>query len=273
MSEALPGRRVLAQVAANTALANPEYRELTLVAPVIVAAASPGQFVHLKLVGEGSDPFLRRPFSISGLDGDRLTILFRRVGDLTERLAALRPDDAVDVLGPLGHGYDLTGPPGGRAFLAGGGYGVAPLLILARALRDRGVAREVHLLVGARTTAHLLWQDRLAAEADWLKTGFATDDGSSGFRGTVLDLLADRMGPPRVDDRLFGCGPMAMLGGLARRWPGLPAQVAVENQMGCGVGVCLGCVLPHAGGTGHRRYIRICTEGPVFDARALEWVA
>ncbi len=267
------GVEVIARVRAMRTLSNPEYREMDLEAPAVTSAALPGQFVHVRLPA-GRGPLLRRPFSISGADGGVLTLLFKRVGELTGELAGLRAGDEVDVLGPLGHGYDLGFSPVDRAFLVGGGYGVAPLLLLAKVLHARGLAREIHLLVGARSAAHLLWQDRLGAEAAWLKAGWATDDGSAGFKGTVLDLLQERLQAGAGSARLFGCGPMRMLGAMAARWPDLPYQAAVENQMGCGIGVCMGCVLPVNGGaTAYDRYARICSEGPVFDGRRIDWKA
>lgn len=267
-----PGAVDRGRVEGNLVLDNAEYHELTVRAPAVARRAVPGQFVHVRLAA-GDDPLLRRPFSISGLDGDRLTLLFKKVGSLTRRMAELAPGAELDVLGPLGHGYDLGEPPVERVFLIGGGYGVAPLLVLARELHRRSLAGEIHLLVGAREARHLLWRDRLAAEGTWLKAAFATDDGSAGFKGTALDLLADRMKGSAGTTRLYACGPMRMLAALATRWPDVPTQVAVENQMGCGVGVCLGCVLPVNGAAGVGRYERICCDGPVFDGRHIDWAA
>jgi dihydroorotate dehydrogenase electron transfer subunit len=225
-------------------------------------------------LADDAGPLLRRPFSISGVANGTLTLLFKQVGELTHELAGLRAGDRVDVLGPLGHGYDLSFAPVDRAFLIGGGYGVAPLLLLARALHEQKLAGEIHLLAGARSAQHVLWRDELGRERSWLKAGFATDDGSEGFKGTVLDFLADRMGKGTGSTRLFGCGPMPMLGAMAKRWPDLPYQAAVENQMGCGIGVCMGCVLPVIGGSSaYERYSRICVDGPVFDGRRIDWDA
>jgi dihydroorotate dehydrogenase electron transfer subunit len=251
---------------------HPEYRELDLDAPAGAAAARPGQFVHIRLPGVAA-PLLRRPFSLAGYGGGRITILFKRVGEMSRRLSELSPGDRVDVLGPLGTGFSLDGPPADRAYLVAGGYGVAPMLVLARALREARLARAVILVAGARSMAHLLWRDRLRAEADWLEAAFATDDGSEGFRGTVLDLLAAKIGGATAGVRLYGCGPMRMLAAIAARWPAVPFEAAVENQMGCGLGVCLGCVLPVRGRTGHGRYSRICVDGPVFDAARVDWTA
>jgi len=270
MSPAGAGRVV--RMLSNTVLGNRDYREMVLDAPELAAAARPGQFVHVRLPG-AIDPFLRRPFSVAGADGGRLSIVYKRVGRLTSRMATLRPGAELDVFGPRGHGYRLEPPVASHAILAGGGYGAAPLLYLARALRDLKLATRITLLVGAGTASEFLWGDRLEAEASWLEAAFATDDGSHGFKGTVLDLLETRLPRPATGVRLCACGPMAMLAGLAKRWPAVRAEVAAEARMGCGMGVCQGCVLPMRGGAGVSRYARICRDGPVFDARRVDWPA
>ncbi len=257
------------RVISNDVQENPEYRELVMLAPHVARNAVPGQFVHVKLPGAVA-PFLRRPFSIAGLDGDRLAILYKNVGDLTGILSGLTGGASLDVLGPLGTGYDLNPAPAEKAFLVGGGYGVAPLFVLAKALKDRGKAKQITLLIGARSADHLLWRQRLAGET-WLRTAYATDDGTAGRKGTVIDLLAELN--PGTADRLYACGPMPMLAALHAKWPGLPVQSAVENQMGCGIGVCLGCVLPMTGKEGVARYSRICCDGPVYDGHAVDWAA
>lgn len=258
------------RVVSNDVQENPEYRELVVDAPHVTRSAVPGQFVHVRLPGT-VQPFLRRPFSIAGLDGDRLAILYKNVGEQTGRMAELGPGHSLDVLGPLGTGYDLTHPPAGKAFLIGGGYGVAPLLVLAKAIQARSLAKQITLLIGARSANHLLWRSRLACEGPWLRTAYATDDGSAGRKGTVIDLLADLA--PGGSSRLYACGPMPMLAALHAKWPDLPIQSAVENRMGCGIGVCLGCVLPMTGREGVGRFSRICTDGPVYDGHAVDWAA
>lgn len=260
----------IARIISNDVQENPEYRELVLEAPHVARHAVPGQFVHVKLPGS-VQPFLRRPFSIAGLDGDRLAILYKSVGEQTGLMAGLVAGNALDVLGPLGTGYDLTPPPADKAFLIGGGYGVAPLFVLAKALKEMAKAKQITLLIGARSSNHLLWRQRLATEGPWLRTAYATDDGSAGKKGTVIDLLAELN--PAAGDRLYACGPMPMLAALHAKWPDLPIQSAVENQMGCGIGVCLGCVLPMTGQEGVSRFSRICTDGPVYDGHAIDWAA
>ncbi|MEK7475879.1 MAG: dihydroorotate dehydrogenase electron transfer subunit [Candidatus Coatesbacteria bacterium] len=267
-----PPSRIV-KIVSNEPLTDPEFRELQIDAGAAAADAKPGQFVHVRLPGT-LDPLLRRPFSVAGAGDGRLTIVYKRVGALTSRLASLRPGAELDMFGPRGHGYRLEGPKAAHAILAGGGYGAAPLLFLARTLRERALASRITLLVGARTAAQLLWRERVEAESSWLDAGFATDDGSYGEKGTVLDLLMARLSDPAAGVRVCACGPSAMLAGLARIRPGLPAEVAAEGHMGCGMGVCQGCVLPMVPAAGGpARYARVCHEGPVFDVHAIDWAA
>ena len=270
--DAAPPRAAVARVREVRTLPHPDYCELEAEAPHVARTAAPGQFVHVRIAEDAGGALLRRPFSIAGCEGDVLRLLFKKVGKLTRRLARLAPGDALDILGPLGRGYDLTVPPAAHAVLVAGGYGVAPLLLLARTLRERGLAGRVHFLLGARTADQLLWRDRLAREA-WRATRVATDDGSAGRKGTVLGLFEEVRASLTGSIRVYACGPMRMLGALAAGWPDLPLQAAVENQMGCGLGVCVGCVLPVAGATGYDRYVRICCDGPVFDGRLIDWAA
>ena len=258
------------RVAARRVLENPEYFELVLDAPAIAGPAEPGQFVYVRSHPRPvADHLLRRAFTIAGCDNGTVTLLIKRVGALTGILSRSAAGDTIDVLGPLGNGYDVT-RKADHAILVAGGYGVAPLLFLARRLFEGKVAGRVSLLVGARSAAHLLWRDRLA-EHPWLETRLATEDGSAGTRGTVLDLLAELAPDPSGAVRMYACGPMGMLAAIARRWPGVPVQVAVEGPMGCGIGACMGCVLPTKPESKHGRYARVCMEGPVFDARDVDW--
>jgi dihydroorotate dehydrogenase electron transfer subunit len=263
------------------------HRWLDLEVPAPFVAPVAGQFVELLLVPP-SPVVLPRPMSVAAaeLRGDALSLgfLYAAVGSGTRALAALAAGSAVDVLGPLGHGFPLARP--GTPVLIAGGRGVAPLLFAAAALAREG--RRCELLFGARDRGHLVGLDdareRLAAIGGRLH--LATDDGSAGERGDVvrlLDRLAPGFGAPIV---IHACGPHAMLAAVAR-WSeqhGIEAQVAMESVMACGTGVCRGCPLPRSAASraafrppetpsllGNREFAMCCTEGPVFDARDLDW--
>jgi dihydroorotate dehydrogenase electron transfer subunit len=253
-----------------------EYHALTLVAPRVAEAARPGQFVHL-LAGEDRSFPLRRPFSIwrvgpaGGSPGGPGTVevVFDVVGVGTRALSRLRAGDLVDVLGPLGRGFEPPPEPAG-CVLVGGGYGAAPLFFLAGELRARRC--RVDLVIGAATAARLLDPAAAGRLGDGLTV--TTDDGSAGRRGLVTDPLGDllaRTGATRV----YACGPMPMLAAVSRvaAAAGVPCQVAVEEQMACGTGICFSCVLPvrPEGSSGETRMARACLEGPVFDGAAVAW--
>jgi dihydroorotate dehydrogenase electron transfer subunit len=244
------------------------YQALTLVAPRIAEAARPGQFVHL-LAGEDRSLPLRRPFSIHRVDGGTVGIVFDVVGAGTRALARLRPHEVVDVLGPLGRPFVPPAEPVG-CVLVGGGYGTAPLFFLAGELRARRC--RVDFVLGAATAARLL--DAMEAKRLGHSLTVTTDDGSAGRRGLVTDPLPGLLAGTSAG-RVYACGPMPMLAAVSRvaAAAGVPCQVAVEEQMACGTGICFSCVLPVRSGdsSSESRMARSCLEGPVFDGTAVAW--
>jgi dihydroorotate dehydrogenase electron transfer subunit len=246
------------------------YQALTLVALRIAEHARPGQFVHV-LAGQDRSFPLRRPFSIHRVERPRaglgaVEIVFDVVGAGTLALSRLRPHDVVDVLGPLGRPFTPPEAPTG-CLLVGGGYGTAPLFFLATELRTRRC--RVDFVVGAASAGRLL--DAMEAKRLGHSLTVTTDDGSAGRRGLVTDPLPDlltRTGAGQV----YACGPMPMLAAVSRvaAAAGVPCQVAVEEQMACGTGICFSCVLP-LGPEEPTRMARSCLEGPVFDGTAIAW--
>ena len=222
---------------------------LAFEAPEVAAAALPGQFVNLLL---RPGPLLRRPFSVYRAEAGRVEILLRAVGAGTALLLELAAGDRVSLLGPLGRGFVLD-PAWGSVALVSGGLGAAPMPLTALAARRAGL--RVHWVHGARTAADL------CSEWEGDSVHWATDDGSRGRPGSVLDAV------PAEAGAVLACGPNPMLAAVAARWP--EAQVAVETYMGCGTGVCLGCAVPRTGGG----YDRACSEGPVYPAAGVEWAA
>jgi len=260
------------------------YQALTLVAPRIAEHARPGQFVHVLAGRDRSFP-LRRPFSIhrverwggsggppgwspgaSGAGLGAVEIVFDVVGAGTLALSRLRPHDVVDVLGPLGRPFTPPEAPTG-CLLVGGGYGTAPLFFLATELRTRRC--RVDFVVGAASAARLL--DPAEAGRLGHSLTVTTDDGSAGRRGLVTDPLPDLLARTGAG-QLYACGPMPMLAAVSRvaAAAGVPCQVAVEEQMACGTGICFSCVLP-LGPEEPTRMARSCLEGPVFDGTAIAW--
>ena len=250
------------------------YHHLTFVAPGLAEHARPGQFVALAVGGPTSANLLRRCFSIhkvspSGTYGGTVDVVVSPVGPGTDWLASLRAHDEVDIVGPLGRAFPLPTEPV-PCVLVGGGYGSAPLFWLAEALRERGC--HVEMVLGAATEQKLFGVVEARRSADAVTV--TTDDGSAGTRGWVSDVLPEvvrRSGAGVV----YACGPMGMLKSVTdvATAEGAVAQVAVEESMACGVGVCMTCVLPVTGNDGATRMVRSCVEGPVFRGDRVRWEA
>jgi len=247
---------------------------LTFESPRIARAWQPGTFVHL-LTGGGAS-VLRRPFSIARVRGDEIVLLYRIVGTGTSWMLARRPGDAIDVMGPLGRGFELR-TRARRTLLVGGGLGIAPLLGLAEALAAAGHRGPVEALLGVRTAGDVFGA-ALTEGMDGLEWHLATDDGTRGFAGNAAQLLERRLdelaaaGEAPEGLALYAAGPEPMLEATARLVAkrGLDLQVSLEAHMGCGVGACRACgIVTYV--DRDRLNGRVCLEGPVFDARELLW--
>jgi dihydroorotate dehydrogenase electron transfer subunit len=246
------------------------YWSLSFSAPDIAARAEPGQFVNIAVGSPGA--LLRRPFSIArvakqGAFGGTVDVVFDAHGPGTEWLTSVDVHDVIDVIGPLGSPFPR---PKRRVacLLVGGGYGTAPLLFLADRLVREGL--RVDLIVGARSHDRLL--NVIEAKRASSSVTFTTEDGSYGVRGRVTDVLEDtiqRCGTGVV----YGCGPNPMLRAVSERCAELevPVQVAVEEHMACGIGVCFTCVLPVRAKDESVRMKRSCIEGPVFNGARVAW--
>jgi dihydroorotate dehydrogenase electron transfer subunit len=260
-------------------------------APELAIGSRAGQFVHVK-TGDDSGMILRRPFSINTADpiSGIITIHFRVIGRGTGWFTRLRQGDQVEMLGPLGRPFEVD-PRSQHLLLIAGGLGMAGVRMLAdEGLRD---GRQVTLLFGAASAREVYPSSLLPDEIEYV---VATDDGSLGHHGYVTELLADY---ESWADQAFACGPTPMLGALAKLAAsrrqrlgvaslgrkrgggkqdaiGSPAarrkaflQVSMEQNMGCAVGACLGCVVMTTSGTPQR----VCREGPVFASDELAWEA
>jgi dihydroorotate dehydrogenase electron transfer subunit len=254
------------------------YHSLTIVAPEIGEVVKPGQFVNIRC-GTNQSNILRRPFSVyrvhkRGGWASTIEVVFDIRGPGTEFLSTLRGHSNVDLIGPLGRGFTL---PRRRAhcLLIGGGIGATPLFFLADELRNDG--HRVDTILGARNSGLLLnaiEARRLASVA--ITT---TEDGSMGEQGMVTDVL-DEAVERCATEVIYACGPHPMLAALSdfcidRR---IPIQVAVEELMACGYGVCMTCVMPlhkkpkkDEPMNGEVVYARSCTEGPVFNGALVVW--
>jgi dihydroorotate dehydrogenase electron transfer subunit len=240
----------------------------------LVEAADPsgpqplaGQFYMLAAEASwGEDagrPYLPRAFSVCRVRGRRLGFLIDPIGPGTARLAALEPEEALWVMGPLGLGFpapETVSPLGSaaRPLLVGGGIGIAPLVIWAEALVSAGA--EPLSLLGFRSAAYAEAARLLPA-----RTLLASDDGSVGREGVVTELLEDEL-ERDAEVVVYACGPPAMLEAVRRicMKRAVPAQLALESAMACGFGACFGCVVRTTSG-----YRRLCVDGPVVAAAEL----
>ena len=259
------------RVLANTEIAS-DYYQMDFSWPTDVRAPSPGQFLTVR-VSRTAVPLLRRPFGISGFIPAEshpadppeaiASMIYWRRGPATALLAGLEPGDTLGVMGPLGVGFPAP-EPFSVPILIAGGVGVGPILFLANTLAAAGYAPL--LLLGARTASSM---PRVNAHHH-VQVRRSTDDGSLGFRGTAIDLLEQTIGVVSGRLEIFCCGPEAMLRAAhecAVRH-GLPAWVAMEQTMGCGVGACMACAVRV---NRPERYARVCTEGPVFRSTEIVW--
>lgn len=234
---------------------------LTLQGSKDLPSMVPGQFVEVRVDGSPGT-FLRRPLSIHDVDYENrhIRLLIQEVGDGTRKLASLPVGAMVNLVYPLGKGYDL--PQGNGVLLIGGGCGVAPLLFMGRYLVQHGI--KPRFLIGARTASALV---RLDAYRELGEIYITTEDGSEGQKGYVIHHPVMRTETPDFD-QIYTCGPDAMMKVIAKyaHNHGIQCQVSLENRMACGFGVCLCCVTPTR--DGHKC---TCVDGPVFDSKYLQW--
>lgn len=249
--------------------AGPGYRFLVLDAPKLAAALVPGQFVHAKVPGLEASA-LRRPFSVFDACDGQVTVMYKIVGRGTESLSTAKPGDSVSVLGPLGQGFPVA--CSGVPLLVGGGYGVAPLHFLAK--RQVAAGLKPILFVGGRTKGDLLALDRFAALGVDVRT--ATNDGSAGAKGFVVDPLDDVLIDLRQKGEkfeLYTCGPDGLLKAVAQRatGTGMPGWISMDRHMICGVGACFACIQKIKLPNGEVYNARCCVNGPVFKAEDIVW--
>lgn len=211
----------------------------------------PGQFVDIALPGR----YLRRPISVCGAKDGVLTLIYKAVGHGTEDMSHMQAGQKLDLLLPCGNGYDLS-KAGEKPLLIGGGVGVPPLYMLAEELVKKS---HVQVILGFNTQDEIFYEEAFRQlGADVIVT---TADGSHGIRGFVTDGLKE------VKDYscVYACGPKVMLKNLDQKIQG-PGQYSMEERMGCGFGVCLGCTIVTEEGPK-----RVCADGPVFDREVLIW--
>jgi len=239
------------------------FRCLEFESGFIAKHAVAGQFVNIK-VTDGLAPLLRRPLSIHAIKAGKVKVIYKVLGKGTRALAARKPGELLDIIGPLGNGFDLlrlVKSKTSKNILVAGGMGVAPLVFLAEKLKKT----KPLVLNGAKRKKEILCAREFKALGCELK--IATLDGSWGFKGTVTDLfkiILEGINSARV----FSCGPQAMLKAVSQisGEHKISAQLSLEEHMACGIGACLGCVVATKTG-----YKTVCKDGPIFYSEELAW--
>lgn len=229
---------------------------LKIYSPEISSIIQPGQFLNIR-VSESYYPLLRRPFSVCDVENDHFYLMFNVYGEGTRILANKRPGELIDILGPLGNGFDLDNDYE-TAVIVAGGLGAAPFPYVTRKISGR---KKIITFIGGKSRSDLI-------KYGMININLSTDDGSEGFKGTVVQLLKNKLGElGKGKIKIFGCGPNAMLGALKELCltENLNCEVSTECAMACGFGICQGCPIEST----HQKdkYLLVCKDGPVFNIK------
>jgi dihydroorotate dehydrogenase electron transfer subunit len=243
-------------------------------APEIAQEALPGQFIHIKC-SKDNYPLLRRPLSIHRIDKEKgeIFILFQVMGEGTKLLADRSIEDDLDIMGPIGNGFNIY-PESRKIMIVGGGIGVASLLALCE--ESTRQSKEVRVLIGALKKELVIEEESfkiLGAKVD-----VATDDGSYQQKGSVTDLLERMIKEGWLADQIFACGPKPMLKKISKiaLQANINYQVSMEERMACGIGACLGCICKIKSKDKREykvkyEYKRVCVDGPIFEGSEVVW--
>lgn len=248
------------------------FYKMELASNYLAKASRPGQFVEIRC-SRLVDPLLRRPLGVHRIWTRGIDLLYEVTGKGTAILSERRAGEELDVIGPLGNGFDLS-LASDTNILVAGGIGVAPLAALAESLGAKE-HKKIYVLIGAGTKSHIM------CDAEFKSMGcdvrLSTDDGSRGYKGRVTEPLVKLLDKCKLETYLpafrrvtvYACGPTAMLKVVSRiaLERGIPCQVSLEERMACGIGVCLGCPVKTKVGS----YKMVCKDGPVFNAEELAW--
>ena len=254
----------------------PGHFELKIAAPWLAKESRAGQFVMVKPRNETTDPLLRIPLAIHSRNEKGISLLYKVVGPGTEILSCRKKGEIIDLLGPLGNGFNCERAlkaKGMKVLIIAGGHGIIPLYMVAKVLREQNT--EVEGFIGAGTKKHILCEQKLKKIGT--KIHIATDDGTKGAKGSVLAPIMAYLKkenvkkfssstPQAVRHLVYACGPKPMLAALSRELKkfNVAAEFSLDAYMACGIGACLGCAVMTTSG-----YKMVCKDGPVFDMRSI----
>ena len=234
----------------------------------IVELANPGNFIEIR-INENSDPFLRRPISIYNLDKENgvLEFIFQVKGKGTELLAKKKEGDKIDIIGPLGNGTFKFEEYKNIAVI-GGGIGIFPLYELSKQAKNAG--KKVYTYLGFRNKDLVTLENEFDEVSTMLT--ITTDDGSYKNSGFAINYLENDLEKNNIDC-IYACGPLPMLKAVKKlaEEKEIPCQISLEEKMGCGMGVCLGCAVRTSTSTDNNpQYLHVCKAGPVFDSKMVQ---
>lgn len=223
--------------------------DFTIECPEIAKEVQCGQFLHIQC---GGDAFLRRPISICDADDTTVRFIFEVKGKGTELLAKVQEGDMINVMGPLGRGFEIK-PEFKKSVIIGGGIGVFPLFKLAKTIKS-------DIYLGFRSADRVVMEEEFKSVANSVTVG--TDDGSYGYKGYIAEEMSKHLDGV---DIIYACGPMPMLRAVKKiaEEKGILCQVSMEQRMGCGIGACLVCTC-QTDKEGMDGQVRVCKDGPVF---------
>ncbi len=229
---------------------------LKIFSPEIASIINPGEFINVK-VNDSTFPLLRRPFSVCDVEGDFIFLMFNIFGEGTKMLSSKHKGELIDLLGPLGHGFNPEGDYD-TAIIVAGGLGVAPFPYFIRKL---GYTKEIQSFIGGKTEKDIITYGMK-------NSTISTDDGSLGIKGNVVELVEqniERLKSERI--KIFGCGPSAMLRKLSELCikHNINCEVSTECAMACGFGICQGCPIESVNHP--EKYLLVCKNGPVFNIK------
>lgn len=247
---------------------NQDIYKFSVKAPEIVKEAKPGNFIEIR-VSDQTEPFLRRPISIYNLEKETgiLEFIFQIKGKGTEILAKKEENELIDIIGPLGYGtfkYDQYKNLG----IIGGGIGVFPLYELAKCAKNDN--KNVNTYLGFRNKEYVVLENEFKKVSDYLT--ITTDDGSYAKQGFAINFLEKDIEEGKID-AIYACGPLPMLKAVQKLAieKEIPCQISLEEKMGCGLGVCLGCAVKTSKSSKDvPEYWHVCKAGPVFQAKDVE---
>ncbi|MEE8359682.1 MAG: dihydroorotate dehydrogenase electron transfer subunit [Candidatus Omnitrophota bacterium] len=233
--------------------------------PAISSIAEPGQFLMVRC-SDGPAPFLRRPFAFHSIRDNGFYILYQVIGPGTEVLSLREKGEGLDIIGPLGNSFSPASENG--AVMVAGGVAVAPLVALAERLPKKARTNSI-AIIGAGTKSHILCREEFRRLG--IKVEVATEDGSAGRKGLATELLKKVIAQTenrKPKTAIYACGPKAMLKEVAKiaKQKRRRCEVSLEEKMGCGTGICLGCAVKTTSGIK-----LVCKDGPVFNAGDIIW--